>query len=316
MKILHDPDVLSKTAPGIVIAAGFFDGVHLGHRRILSTTVELARSRSDQAWVLTFDPHPLAVVAPARRPPLLTRLDLRLEQLASTGVDGCLLLPFTPALAALPAKAFVDSVFGGWLKPDHRCTVVSGTNWRFGHDRAGDLFAIEALTDGGITVVSVPLVEIGGERVSSSSIREAVLCGDLVRAHAMLGRPHAVRARTIFGQGLGAKLGFATANMLPDAEVLPPAGVYAVDACIRDRGVRRWMRGVANLGYRPTVVDERSGESVLEVHILDFDKNLHGAELDVRFLRRLRDEIKFPSLEALVQQIERDVAFVRKMPAE
>lgn len=316
VKILHAPDLLSKTVSGIVIAAGFFDGVHLGHRRILATTVDLARSRGEQAWVLTFDPHPLAVVAPARRPPLLTSLNLRLEQLASTGVDGCLLLPFTPALAALSAKAFVDSVFGGWLAPDHRCTVVSGTNWRFGHDRVGDLLAIETLTGGGITVVNVPMMEIDGERVSSSSIRESVLRGDLVRAHTMLGRAYAVRARTVFGRGLGAKLGFATANMLPDADVLPPAGVYVVDARIRDRGTMQWMRGVANLGYCPTVETVRPKGSVLEVHILDYTENLHGAELDVRFLRRLREEITFPSLEALVGQIKRDVASAREMPGD
>lgn len=316
MKILHAPDRLSQTAPRIVIAAGFFDGVHLGHRQILEETVDLARSRSAQAWVLTFDPHPLAVVAPAHQPPLLTRLDLRLEQLASTGVDGCLLLPFTPALASQSTKEFVDSVFVGWLKPDRWCTVVSGSNWRFGRGREGSLQAIEELTDGRIATVSVPLVEIDGERVSSSAIRKAILEGDLVRAHAMLGRAHAIRASTVYGRGLGAKLGFATANMRPDAEVLPPAGVYAVDARIRDRGVMRWMRGVANLGYSPTVQVERPNEPVLEVHILDYVGDLHGAELDVRFLRRLREEISFPSVEALVQQIKRDVAITREIPLD
>lgn len=316
MKILYDPDVLSETVPRIVLVAGFFDGVHLGHQHILATAVERARLRSEQAWVLTFEPHPLAVVAPERRPPLLTQLDLRLEYLAATGVDGCLLLPFTSASAERSAQAFVDDVFGGWLKPDHRCTVVSGTNWRFGHDRIGNLLSIETLTDGVIKTVNVPLLEIGGECVSSSSVRKAVLSGDLVRAHAMLGRAYAIRARTVFGQGLGTEIGFPTANMFPNAEVLPPAGAYAVDVCVRDRGEMPWMRAVANLGYRPTVVAERPKKPVLEVHILDYAENLHGAELDVRFLYRLREEIAFPSIEALVEQIRRDVASVRALPID
>ena len=311
MKNLDTPTGLPDEAPDIVLAAGFFDGVHIGHRKILAATLDCAHARGAKAWVLTFEPHPLAVIAPARRPPLLTRLDLRLELLAGCGVDGCLLMPFTKELASLSPSDFVTTIFGGWMNPGRCCTVVSGDNWRFGHDRAGDLSKIDILSKGAIAIRHAPMVEHEGHRVSSSFIREAITRGDLIRANAMLGRPHVIRERTVFGRGLGTKLGFATANILPQAEVLPPVGVYEVEAYRRSHKPGTWMKGVANLGYSPTVTDAHLKTPQLEVHLLDFSEDLHGEELDVRFLRRLRDEIKFDSLDALVHQMALDVEAVR-----
>jgi riboflavin kinase/FMN adenylyltransferase len=311
MKTLDSPSALAERAPGIAVAAGFFDGVHLGHQAILAETRARARAEGSQAWVLTFEPHPLAVLAPARCPPLLTRLDLRLERLAETGVDGCLLLPFTPALAALAAPDFVRHVFGGWMDAARRCTVVSGENWRFGRGKAGGLAAIAAISGGRIQTVQAPMVSLAGERVCSSAIRQAILNGDLPKATAMLGRPYAIRETTVAGRGVGGKLGFATANMRPAAEVLPPVGVYAVAASRRGHPEQGWMKGVANLGFCPTFEDAALIAPILEVHILDFAGDLHGETLDVRFVSRLRDEIHFDSPEALARQIRLDVEAAR-----
>lgn len=311
MKIVETPIGLPEEVPNIVLAAGFFDGVHLGHRQILSSTLACAQQHGSQAWVLTFEPHPLVVVAPDRKPPLLTRLALRLELLAESGVDGCLLMPFTKELASLSPEQFISSVFSGWMKPQHQCTVVSGDNWRFGRDRAGSLAAIASISGGKIKILNTPMVEHEGRRVSSSVIRAAIKNGDLIEANAMLGRPHMVRERTLYGRGIGAKLGFATANFKPEAEVLPPVGVYEVEACIRSHKPSVWLKGVANLGYRPTFVDSDLHAPELEVHILDFEGDLHGEELDVRFIRRLRDELKFDTIDALVQQVKLDILAVR-----
>ncbi len=311
VKIIESPIGLPDEVPNIVLAAGFFDGVHLGHRQILSSTLACAREHGAKAWVLTFDPHPLAVIAPDRKPLLLTRLELRLELLAESGVDGCLLMPFTPELALLSPEQFISLVFSGWMKPKHQCTVVSGDNWRFGHDRAGSLAAIAKISHGKINVLQAPMVEHEGRRVSSSIIRATINNGDLIEANAMLGRPHQIRERTWYGRGIGMKLGFATANFRPQAEVLPPVGVYEMEACIRSHKSGTWMKSVANLGYRPTFTDSDLSAPELEVHILDFDGDLHGEELDVRFIRRLRDELKFDTIDALVEQVQLDILAVR-----
>ncbi len=311
MKILESPIGLPDEVPNIVLAAGFFDGVHLGHRQILSSTLACARKNGAKAWVLTFDPHPLAVVAPERKPPLLTRLELRLELLAELGVDGCLLVSFTKELAPLSPEQFIPLIFSGWMKPDHHCTVVSGDNWRFGHDRAGSLAALASISQGKIDILQAPMVEHEGRRVSSSIIRATIKNGELVEATAMLGHPHLIRERTLYGRGIGMKLGFATANFRPEAEVLPPVGVYEVETCIRSHDPNRWLKGVANLGYRSTFADSDLHTPELEVHILDFEGDLHGEELDVRFIRRLRDELKFDTVDALVQQVKLDILAVR-----
>jgi len=206
----------------------------------------------------------------------------------------------------------VASIFSGWMKSGHRCTVVSGDNWRFGHDRAGSLEKISSISRGVIEILHAPMVEHEGQRISSSIIRAAIKNGDLLDANEMLDHPHVIRERTCQGRGIGYKLGFATANFRPEAEVLPPVGVYEVDVCRRSHTPQSWMKGVANLGFRPTFTDSDLHAPELEVHILDFAGDLRGEELDVRFIRRLRDELKFNTLDALIQQIKLDVLAVRQ----
>ena len=313
MKLVKTSEGLAEDVPSIALAAGFFDGVHLGHRGILSATLDRARAIGGEAWALTFEPHPLAIIAPERRPKLLTSLDLRLELLSAAGLDGCMLLPFTTETAALTPAQFVQKLLGGWMERGRTCTVASGDNWRFGGNRAGKLADIETLSGGDISVLEVPIVMYGGSRVSSSRIREAICAGKLQDAAAMLGRPHMIRERTAIGTGEGAKLGFATANITPRAEVMPPVGgVYEVAVSRLSHKEDGWMKGVANYGFRPTFPNARPDVALLEVHILDFRGDLHGEALDVVFIRKLRDEVKFKTRGELIRQMKADVQAVRE----
>lgn len=312
MRTLKSVDNLADEVFRIVLAAGFFDGMHLGHRDILTHAAECARATGSETWVLTFEPHPLNIIAPQRKPGLLTSLDLRLEFIGNSGVDGCLLLPFTKQLSELTPVQFVHEILGGWMNSEKKCTVVSGNNWRFGKERSGKLSDIETLSGGAIKVSEVPTVVFEGSRISSSRIRAEIQSGNLEKATAMLGHPHLIRERTISGAGMGTKLGFATANIMPRAEVMPPPrAIYEVAVsrlCHKGDG---WMKGVANYGFRPTFPDACPEFALLEVHILDFKGNLHGEVLDVVFVRKIRDEMKFESKGDLVRQMKADVESVR-----
>lgn len=293
----------------IVLAAGFFDGVHVGHRRVLDGTVAAARRLGGQAWALTFDQHPLAVLSPELRPPLLTPLEVRLERLAATGLDGCLLLPFTRELAALTPAAFVARLCS---RRRALAGIRCGANWRFGAQAAGNVAMLKQLArDHGFCVTVVPAARHAGRAISSTRVRTAIQRGQLTSATAMLGRPYSIREIVVRGRGIGRTLGMATANLHPSAEVLPPIGVYAVRTWIGDRPVN----GAASLGYRPTFADARPDTPILEVHLLDFEGDLYGATLDIAFLARLRGERKFPSPAALMAQIRRDIAAARRVSA-
>jgi riboflavin kinase/FMN adenylyltransferase len=307
MRTLIDPARFRALRGPVVLAAGFFDGVHRGHARVLGMAMRLARRLRGQAWALTFDQHPLAVLAPGRRPPLLTPLEVRLERLAAAGLDGCLLLPFTRALAALPPADFVAEL-GGRNGPLVR--VLCGANWRFGANAAGNPRILERLgRERGFGVTVVPAARHDGRSISSTRIREAIQAGRLEDAARMLGRPYSIREVVVRGRGVGRTLGMATANVHPSAEVLPPLGVYAVRTWIGDRPVD----GAAGLGFRPTFPDARPEAPVLEVHLFDFAGDLYGATLDIAFLKRLRGERRYATPAALMRQVQRDLAAARRV---
>ena len=310
MHTLVQTERFHELAGPLVLAAGFFDGVHLGHRRVLEGTVVRARELGGTAWALTFDQHPLSVLAPKRRPPLLTPLPSRLEHLSETGIDGCLLLPFTKELAALAPEAFVDLLCGGRRAvAEIRC----GENWNFGARGAGTPALLARLgARHGFGVVVVPAESFKGRPISSTRIRQAIQSGAIDDATRMLGRPYTIRETVVRGRGLGRTIGMATANLNPSAEVLPNIGVYVVRTWIGDRPVD----GVAGLGWRPTFADARPEAPVLEIHLLDFEGDLYGATLDVAFLARLRDEIRFPDAAALMSQVRDDIARARLLLAE
>ncbi len=306
MQILAQPAHFRKLPGPIVLAAGFFDGVHEGHRQVLASAMERAREVGGQAWVMTFDRHPMAVLAPSKCPPLLSTLEERLYRLERCGVDGVLLLPFTKRLAMQEPAAFVRGLCG---RPAGReaaklVEIRCGANWRFGRLASGTPESLAQYgRHYGFRVVVVPYADYHGVEISSTRIRIAVREGRLDDAAAMLGRPFSVRERVVRGRGVGRSLGFATANLRPQADVLPPNGVYAVRVLVE--GVS--YAGVANLGVRPTFADSVPDRVVLETHLIGYSGDLYDDWIEVCFVGRLRDEHAFASPDALRQQIACDI---------
>lgn len=312
MKVLTQPAQFRKIPGPVVLAAGFFDGVHRGHQLVLASAMERAREMGGQAWVLTFDRHPLAMLSPAKCPPLLCTLEDRLHLLEGFGIDGVLVLEFTRQLAAQEPEAFVRWLCGkphaeegaGKGNAAKLSEIRCGQNWRFGRRAAGtpELLAQFGKVYG-FRVVVVPYAEHLGLEISSTRIRYAVREGRLDDAAAMLGRPYSVRDAVIRGRGIGQTLNVATANVQPRTEVLPPNGVYAVRVTVAGG----CHNGVANLGVHPTFSDVTPDHAVLETHLLGFEGDLYGKTIEVAFLGRLRDERVFESPDALARQIAEDV---------
>lgn len=291
---------------GRVLVAGFFDGVHAGHRRVIAAASEFAAARGVETWALTFDQHPRSILDPEHCPPLLTPLPVRLERLAETDLDGCLMLPFTRAMAEKTPEDFIAMLNAG---KHNLVAVFSGPDWRFGSGGRGDVDALKAMGARlGFEVHAIDPVLYEDLPVSSSRIRRAVLEGNLEAAAIMLSRPYAIRETVVRGRGMGRRLGTATANLHPDSEVLPPTGVYVIQTWLGDQRIS----GVANLGHRPTFHDAFRSTPVLELHLLDFDGDLYGCNLDIAFLSRLRDERRFQTPEALREQVKRDIAEARR----
>ncbi|MGZ4269981.1 MAG: bifunctional riboflavin kinase/FAD synthetase [Solirubrobacteraceae bacterium] len=278
------------------VAVGTFDGVHLGHREVIRGA----------DTVLTFDPHPSMVVAPGGAPKLLTTLERKAELAASLGVQELVVIPFDREFAAREAQSFVDDVLVGTLCANH---VSVGENFRFGHKASGDPALLQA--DARFETRVVPLLEVDGEVVSSSHIRGLVLGGALEYAGRLLGDPFSVCGEVVRGDARGRTLGYPTANLLPrDGFVVPGHGVYACRAHTADGGVHA---AATNVGVRPMFVTGR-GE-LIEAFLIDFDDDIYGQPLRVDFLRRLRGERRFDSVDALVEQMGRDVEEARAIAA-
>jgi riboflavin kinase/FMN adenylyltransferase len=269
------------------VAVGSFDGVHLGHREVIRGADS----------VLTFDPHPTAVVAPGHTPKLLTPLAVKAELVEALGVDELIVVAFNADFAKRSAQEFIDDVLVGTLGATH---VSVGENFRFGNRAKGDTRMLEA--DGRFRTRVAPLLEVEGEIVSSSHIRGLVLAGEVAAAARFLGSPFQMRGEVVAGDRRGRELGFPTANLIPDdALVCPGHGVYA---CLADG-----RPAAVNVGVRPTFVTGR-GELV-EAYLLDFDGDLYGKELRLDFFERLRGERRFSSAEELIEQMHRDVELTR-----
>jgi riboflavin kinase/FMN adenylyltransferase len=284
------------------LALGVFDGVHVGHRAVIARAVEAARKEGGKAFVVTFDPHPIRVIAPEKAPAsLLATLDEKAAVLKALGVDGLLVIHFDMAFAKMDAEEFVRKLLGADVR-----TVAVGEDWRFGSKRSGDVAMLRRMGgELGFQLEAVPPVMWDGERISSTRIRQAIRDGNFDAVEEMLGRPYELSGTVIEGRKLGRGLGFPTANLRLGERQTPRDGVWAVKV----DGVRK---GVANLGTRPTV---DGGERLLEVHLLDFSGDLYGKELRVRFEKFLRPERKFGSLEELREQIGRDAEEARQFPA-
>jgi riboflavin kinase/FMN adenylyltransferase len=286
MKVTSLPDVEPRPRR---VAVGVFDGVHLGHQEVIAG--------SDT--VLTFEPHPLSVIRPAAAPRLLTSLDVKAELVEELGVEEMVVIPFDDAFARRSAEDFVSDVLVDALQATR---VSVGRNFRFGHKARGD--AALLVGDERFETRVCDLVEVEGETVSSSHIRGLLAAGEVEHAIAFLGRPFQVRGEVVHGDGRGRELGFATANVVPDERLIrPDKGVYAC----RANGVP----AAINIGVRPMF---ETGRGVLiEAHLIDYDEDLYGTELRIDFLSRLRGERLFDSVDALVEQIGRDVERTREL---
>ncbi len=288
----------ADAAPSVA-SVGNYDGVHLGHRAILASLTGAARGLGLASLVVTFDPHPLSVVAPARRPRLLQTRRQKLDALEDAGVDGVLILGFDAEMAALSAEEFFRAYLLGRLRAG---AIHVGESFRFGRDRAGNLDLLCRLgAEAGVQIVGISQVVAGGEPVSSSAIRRAVEDGEVERARRMLGRPFALTGEVVRGEGRGRTFDFPTANLDPENEMLPRRGVYVTEALT----LSSRHPSLTNVGMRPTFGGDRL---VVETHLIDFDEDLIGERVEVRFLARLRDEKRFSGAEELADQIARDRA--------
>lgn len=305
MRLIRDIASSSRRVDASVLTLGNFDGVHRGHQAILARVVAEARRMAREAIVLSFHPHPLAVLHPERAPELLTALRDRIMLLGATGVDTIALQRFTCTFATLSAERFVEELLVGRLGAKK---VVVGHRVSFGHERRGDAALLQTLGARlGFDVEVIGPVRVGEHVVSSSGVRRAVAAGDVGLAATLLGRPHRLGGRIVHGQHRGRGLGFPTANVAVRAGLHPPDGVYAVVAEIDGRQ----MDGVANVGRNPTFGATRP--RTLEVHLFDVAEDLYGARCEVAFIERLRGEIAFPSVDALVAQIRRDAEQARRV---
>src|SRR5438067_13295927 len=306
MEILRSIPELSRLPGPLFLAIGVFDGMHLGHQAVISTSAEHARSVNGTPVVVTFDPHPEKVLRPQAAPHLLTATQHKIGLIRDLGVGQLLIIAFDKQFAATEPEDFVQQLVKH-SKPLQEICV--GHEWAFGKNRRGNLELrkkLGARFDFG--VVGIPPVTVNGEIVSSTTIRQAVEAGDLRKAAAMLGREYTILGTVVRGDDLGKKIGFPTANLSAHNEQFPPNGVYFAEAKLD--GVV--YPGVVNLGYRPTVSSGRS-DRILEVYLLDFDRDIYGKDLELRFVRYLRPERKFENVDALVRQIELDVRQAREL---
>lgn len=297
---------LEPPESGSVVTIGTFDGVHLGHRALIARAVSTARALNVPACAVTWDRHPLATLRPEAAPPLLTSPERRLELLEDTGLDAVAVLPFDSDFASWPPEKFVLDVL---VKGLAARSVVVGDGWRFGRRAAGDVALLERLgRDLGFDAAGIDLRAADGEAVSSSRIRAAVAGGDVETAASLLGRPFDLDGEVIRGEARGKELGFPTANMAPDPSLVRPSrGVYACRARVEGS----WFKAAVNVGVNPTF-----GEGAplrVEAYLLDFSGDLYGSVVRIEFLERLRDERRFDSVDALVQQMGRDVAATRRL---
>lgn len=302
MKVIHDLSEYPSSLRNTVATLGNFDGVHRGHQKIFQALLEEAASCSAQPLVVTFFPHPLKILAPARAPRAITTLEERLRLVEACGVPLVLCLPFTPELARVAPEDFVRDTLVAALGVRK---ILVGEDFRFGRDREGDIRLLRDMgKEFGFAVRRIRPLRVGGEQVSSTRIRQLIQEGRVRESARLLGRYYGFTGTVVRGDGRGRTLGVPTANLQTDSELFPPKGVYAVLAQLGDRT----LPGVANLGTKPTF----SGHSfAIEVHLFDFEDDLYGQSLRIDFVDRLREERRFESVQGLVEQMTHDLREAR-----
>ncbi len=305
MLCLHHARELPADARPVCAAVGMFDGVHLGHQQIIQKVIAEARACGGVSLVITFDAHPSAIVAPERAPALLQSLSQRIETIGTLGAEALWVIHFDRAFSEVSAEAFIRQMTEAWGRLRSLCV---GADFAFGHRRSGNVGLLRQLgAEIGFAVHGLPAVTVDGQPVSSTRIREAVRAGDFAGADRLLGRPYQLAGPVVTGDQLGRQLGFPTANLDVRGLVVPPHGVYATQA--RWRGADH--PSVTNIGLRPTLRGTAPALRV-ETHLLDFQGDLYGEELGLRFVTCLREERQFASLAELEAQIARDAAAARR----
>ncbi|MDD5247018.1 MAG: riboflavin biosynthesis protein RibF [Candidatus Omnitrophica bacterium] len=279
-----------------VVVLGVFDGVHLAHARILRLAVKKARQTGKSCILLTFWPHP-------QKQESIYSLEHRLKLISGFGVDICLVVRFTPAFARIPAQVFARKFLLEKLSPAY---IFIGKNFTFGRGAKGDYKMLKALCGSyDFKLKTFDVIKIKGRAVSSTYIRGLIKKGNLNDAAELLGRPVSILGTVVKGASLARRIGFPTANINPHHEVVPPTGVYAVEVMLNGK----ILKGACSIGTKPTLNTHKLQH--IEVHIFDFKRDIYGKVLEIRFIRKIREQKKFPSLPALSKQIKKDILFIR-----
>jgi riboflavin kinase/FMN adenylyltransferase len=304
MKAYYRLEDYDESLPYPVVTMGNFDGIHRGHQRIFRSLREEALANQGTAVVITFFPHPLKILRPDRAPLLITSLQDRVALIERCGIDRVICLPFTQELANWDAERFVQDIL---VRKIGTKEVLVGEDFRFGKNRRGDLAYLQEQGKAcGFKVLKIGPVRLDGMEVSSTRIRQCIQKGRVRESADMLGRPYAICGTVVAGDKRGRTLGFPTANLSTDAELLPPNGVYAVRVILGDD---RW-NGVASLGVKPTF---SGSQYSIEAHIFDFDRDIYGRSVRVEFVEWIREQTSFPSAQALAAQIDRDAQEARRI---
>jgi len=299
MRLFHGTDNANISRP-TVLTLGVFDGLHLGHQLIMKTVVDRAKAIGAVPTVITFEPHPRAVLHPESAPPLLQTFDQKIEALGVLGIEQTIVIHFDQAFSRIRAADFLREVVVDRL---HAKEVYLGRGFFFGHNREGNIDLLRGVSSQlGFIADEVPEVRLRGKRIGSTMIRQLLTDGRVNLARRMLGRPYGVEGPVMRGDARGVDLGFPTANVQPHNRVIPRQGVYVTSTLIEGQ----WRRSVTNIGVRPTFGDAL--EPSVETHLINWSGDLYGDVLRVRFLHRLRAEKKFGSIDELKAQIERDIA--------
>ena len=320
---VRKPEEIPQTDKPVVLAMGCFDGVHIGHQKVIATAVEQANARGGEAWVYTFNPHPAKVLSPETAPPLISALTCRMRQFEALGVHGVIELPFDKTIAHIAPEEFLSNLRK--TLPTLR-GIVCGADWSFGYKAQGKFQSLEKFcATHGMTATAIHPVLFNGERVSSTHVRQAVREGNIPFAEQLLGRPFSIFGTVVKGRGIGRGLGFPTANIEPENELLPAPGVYAAWTRLQTAGVRSQESGSSStplpapcsllpapsavfIGERKTFNDSAP---VIEVYLLNFDGDLYGQQIEFCLVKKVRDVMPFPSKEALIEQIGKDISQIR-----
>lgn len=306
MKIIYEIGQLKKPLTDSVVAVGVFDGVHKGHQKLIKKAVAAAKRFGSKSVVMTFSPHPVSVLHPKFELSLITSLGHKTKLIEALGVDVLIVIKFTKAFAFQSPEKFVKDYIADKLCPRE---IFVGDDFRFGSGRSGETGSFQAVASSyGIKVNVIKIVKNGDMKISSTDIRNLIKSGSLNKAKKLLGRHVSVEGRIVKGDARGRKLGFPTANIVPDKEVIPPLGVYAVIVTIDDKK----YAGVTNVGLCP--VFRKNAENVtIETFIFDFNKNIYGKVIQVAFVKKLRDEMYFKTQEALIEKMRKDESKARRI---